>query len=94
MYSPAHGNGTDEARTPIQKPHRHHAAVRLLGLCQALGAEAEHAQATGRGRAFHGARSWRQAGCSRGVFQWLVQGCDTDEECRWFFGLVGRYAAG
>lgn len=94
MYSPAHGNGTDEAQTPIQEPHRHHAAVRFLGLCQTLGANAERAQATGRGRAFHGARSWRQAGRSRRVFQWLGQGCDTDEDCRWFFGLVGRCAAG
>ncbi len=94
MYSPAYGNGTDEAQRPIQGPHRNHAAVWFLGLCQALGAEAERAQATGRVRAFHGACSWRQTGRSRRVFQWLGQGCNADEDRGWFFGLVGRCAAG
>lgn len=69
MYSPAHGNGTDEAQRPIQGSHRDHAAVWFLGLCQALGAEAERAQATGWSRAFHGTRSWRQTSRSRRVLQ-------------------------
>ena len=94
QYSPAYGNETDEVQTSIQGTHCDHAAVWFLGLCQALGAEAERAQATGRGRAFHGARAWRQTGRSRRVFQWLGQGCDADEDRGWFFGLVGRCAAG
>ena len=92
MYSPADGNETDEAQTSIQGTHCDHAAVWFL--CQACGAEAERTQAPGRGRAFHGARSWCQTGRSRRVFQWLGQGCDADEDRRWFFGLVGRCTTG
>ena len=94
MYSPADGNGTDEVQMSIQGTHCNHAAVWSLGLCQALGAEAERTQATGRGRALHSARPWRQTSRSRRVFQWLGQGCDTDEDRGWFFGLGGRCAAG
>lgn len=93
MYSPAHGNETHEAQTPIREPHLNHTAVWILGLCQALGAEAERAQATGWGCAVYGARSWRQTGCSRRVVQWLGQGCNANENYRCFFGMVGRCAA-
>lgn len=95
MYSPAHGNGTEWAQPAIlDDPHCCHVAVWFLGLCQACGAEAECAQATGRGRAFHGARAWSQTGVSRRVLQWLDQRNDADEDGGWLLSLVGRGAAG
>ncbi len=95
MYSPADGNETEGVASRISDGlRRAHAAVWILGLCQASGDERERPQTAGRGRAFHGPRAWSQTGVSRRVLQWLDQRNDADEDGGWLLSLVGRGAAG
>ena len=84
MYSPADGQTTEKTWPRISDdPHRDHAAVRLLGLYQAAGDEAEYAQAIGGCRTIYLTCAWRHTRFSRRLFQWLGQGGDTHDDPRW-----------